>query len=123
MVPSQLSKRTSNSRPAGLDGINGSRGRAVLQDDPEVGELCVQAVELRQEGLLEREVLRGGDTRHLAVKVENHVVALHLGKDGREGLEEVGAGTGLGIGRHALRVHLDAGDARCGGFRDDGGGH
>lgn len=119
----ESSTRTSNSRPAGLNGIDSGSSRAVLQDDPEIGELCVQAMELGQEGLLERKVLGGGDAGHLSVQVEDHVMALHLGKHGREGLEEIGAGASLGVGRHALRIHLDARDASGGGFGDDGGGH
>lgn len=86
-----------NRGTACLDRLGRRGGGAVLEDDPQLGETLVQVLELGQEGLFggqDGDVVccRTGD---FAVEVQDHVLALHLGEDGVEGLVAYDAGAGV----------------------------
>jgi hypothetical protein len=84
-------------RPAGAHGGEGRGSAAVLEDDAQVGEARVQRLEGWQEGGLGVQDGdgwvggrgRGGRGRRrgdFAVEIQDHVLALHFGKDRVEGL-------------------------------------
>ena len=82
---------TSHGGAAGLDGLDSRCRRAVLQDDPQIGEALVYVLKGGQESLLVRAAV-GDDTGDFAVDVEDEVVLLHGGEDGVEGIEGCDSG-------------------------------
>ncbi|KAG2003952.1 hypothetical protein GB937_009317 [Aspergillus fischeri] len=94
-------KHTRNSRRAGADSLQGRLGTAVLEDNPQLGELLIEHLESGKELLFGVHVgdVRAGRAGDLAVEVEDHVVLFHLREDGEEFV--VIADAGRGVGGHA----------------------
>lgn len=94
--------RTAHGRTALTDSLDGCGSRAVLENNPQLGELLIKFEERGQESLLVSNAI-GHDAWDLAVDVEDHVMLLHRLKCGVEVIKR---------GHPSLRVRRNA-CARC----------